>query len=55
MVAKKRCTLLDKATLLEKGIKILNPERFMWTQMKQNYDKYVEQMGSWKDIIIEED
>ncbi len=23
----------------------------MWTQMKQNYDKYVEQMNNWKDII----
>jgi hypothetical protein len=55
MVAKKRCTLLNKATLLGKGIKILNLEQFMWTQMKQNYDKYVERMGSWKDIIIEKD
>ncbi len=30
VVAKKRCTILDIATLLEKGIKILDLERFMW-------------------------
>jgi hypothetical protein len=32
---------MDKATLLEKGIKIPDHERFMWTQTKQNYDKHV--------------
>ncbi len=26
----------------------------MWTQIKQNYDKHVEQMEKWKDIIKEE-
>ncbi len=40
-VAKRRRAILDKATLLEKRIKISNLERFMWTQMKQNYDKHV--------------
>jgi hypothetical protein len=35
-VAMKRCTILDKTTLLENGIKIPNPEQFMWIQMKQN-------------------
>jgi hypothetical protein len=45
---------MDKATLLEKGIKIPNPERFMWTQTKQNYDKHVEQMEHLKDIAQEE-
>jgi len=40
-VAKRRHAILDKATLLEKRIKISNLERFMWTQMKQNYDKHV--------------
>jgi hypothetical protein len=30
-IAKRRCTILDKVTLLEKGIKILDLERFMWT------------------------
>ncbi len=42
MEAKRRHIILDRATLLEKGIKILDRERFMWTQMKQNYDKDVE-------------
>jgi hypothetical protein len=31
VVAKKKHTILDRATLLEKGIKIPNLERFMWT------------------------
>jgi hypothetical protein len=26
----------------------------MWTQTKQNYDKYVEQMENWKDIAKKE-
>jgi hypothetical protein len=30
-VANRRCTILDKITLLEKGIKIPVPDRFMWT------------------------
>ncbi len=54
-VAKRRRAILDKATLLEKRIKISNLERFMWTQMKQNYDKHVKQMDNWKDIVEEED
>jgi hypothetical protein len=28
-ITKRRCVILDKATLLEKGIKIPYPERFM--------------------------
>jgi hypothetical protein len=31
VIAKRRHTILDRVTLLEKGIKILDPERFMWT------------------------
>jgi hypothetical protein len=31
VVVKRRCAILDRATLLEKGIKIPNPKRFMWT------------------------
>jgi DNA-directed RNA polymerase subunit RPC12/RpoP len=31
IVVKRRHAIMDKATLLEKGIKILDPERFMWT------------------------
>jgi hypothetical protein len=54
-IAKRRRAILEKATLLEKGIKIPNLERFVWTQMKQNYDKHVEHMENWKDIVEEED
>jgi RIO-like serine/threonine protein kinase len=31
VVAKRECTILDKVTLLEKGMKIPNPKQFMWT------------------------
>jgi Mn-dependent DtxR family transcriptional regulator len=44
VIAKRRCTILDIVTLLEKGIKIPDLERFMWTQTKQNYDKHVKWM-----------
>jgi hypothetical protein len=54
-IMKRRCAILDKATLLERGIKIPSPEQFMWTQTKQNYDKHVEHMENWKDIAEEED
>jgi hypothetical protein len=30
-IAKKKHTILDRVSLLEKGIKILDSERFMWT------------------------
>ncbi len=43
-VMKKRCIILDRATFLEKGIKILDPKCFMWTQTKQNNDKHVERV-----------
>ncbi len=52
---KRRCMILDRITLLEKGIKIPDPKQFMWTQVKQNYDKHVEQMENWNDIDEEED
>jgi hypothetical protein len=55
VVAKRRCAILDKATLLKKGIKIPDPKQFMWTQTKDNYDKHVEWMEDWKDIAMEED
>ncbi len=54
-VVKRRCIILDRATLLEKGIKILDLECFMWTQMKQNYDKHIEQVEDQKDITEEKD
>jgi len=44
VVVKRRHIILDKAKLLEKGIKILDPKHFMWTQIKNNNDKHVEQM-----------
>jgi hypothetical protein len=31
IVTKRRCAILEKTTLLEKGIKILDLEQFMWT------------------------
>jgi hypothetical protein len=31
VIAKRRCAILDKVTLLKKGIKIPNPNQFMWT------------------------
>ncbi len=39
-----RHAIMDKAALLEKCIKIPDLERFLWTQMKQNYDKHIKQM-----------
>jgi hypothetical protein len=49
-IVKKRHAILDKVPLLDKGIKIPNLQRFMWTQIKQSYDKHVERMENWKDI-----
>jgi hypothetical protein len=40
----KKRAVLDRATLLEKGIKILNLDHFMWTQTKQNYDKHIKKI-----------
>jgi hypothetical protein len=31
-IVNKRRTILDRATFLEKGIKIPNPKHFMWTE-----------------------
>ncbi len=54
VVATKRSAILDKTTFMEKGIK--NLEQFMWTQTKHNYnyDKHVEVMENWKDIVVKE-
>jgi hypothetical protein len=51
---KKIATILDRTTLLDKGIRILNLDRFMWIQTKHNYDKHVEKLENWKDINEEE-
>ncbi len=53
-VVKKKHTILKRATLFQKGVKIPNLECFMWTKTKQNYDKHVERMENQKDIIEEE-
>jgi hypothetical protein len=42
VVVKRKRVILHITTVMEKGIKILNLEQFMWTQTKQNYDKHVE-------------
>jgi Mn-dependent DtxR family transcriptional regulator len=34
VVAKRICAILNRVTLLEKGIKIPDLEHFMWTQTK---------------------
>ncbi len=41
---RRHAMIMDKATLLDKGIRILDLDRFMWIQMKQNYDKHVERL-----------
>jgi hypothetical protein len=41
---KRRTTMLDITTLLEKGIPISDPDRFMWIQTKHDYDKHVERL-----------
>jgi hypothetical protein len=43
-IMKRKRAIFDRATFLEKGIKILNLDHFMWTQMKQNYDKHIKQI-----------
>jgi len=51
---KRRRIIMDKVTLLEKGICIPNLERFMWIHTKHNYNRHVERMENWKDINEEE-
>jgi hypothetical protein len=51
---KKRTTILDKTTLLDRGIFILNLDKFMWIQTKHIYDKHVEKLENWKNINKEE-
>ncbi len=55
VVGKRRRAIVDKVTFLDKGIKIPNPKRFMWTYTKENYDEHVEWMENYKDIIKEKD
>ncbi len=51
---KKRATILDRITLLDRGIFILNLDKFMWIQKKHIYDKHVEKLENWKNINKEE-
>ncbi len=55
VVMKKRRVIFDKSTHLEKAIKILNLQHFMWTQKKQNYDKHIKRMENQKDIATKKD
>jgi len=34
IIANKKCAIMERTTLLEKGVKTLNLEQFMWTHMK---------------------
>jgi len=52
---KRHAIIMDKATLLDKGIRIPNLNRFMWIQTKQNYDKHVKRLENWKDISEKEE
>ncbi len=52
---RRRATIMDKATLLNKGIRISDLNKFMWIQTKQDYDKHVERLENWKDISEEEE
>jgi hypothetical protein len=49
--ARRRTTILDKATLLDKGIRILDLDRFMWIQTKNIYDKHVERLKIGKTLM----
>jgi hypothetical protein len=54
VVVKRGRVILNITTLLKKGIKIQDPKRFMWTQTKQNNDKYVKNSctpSTWKYVI----
>jgi hypothetical protein len=52
---RRRTTILDRTTLLDRGIHIPNLNKFMWIQTKHNYDKHVERLKHWKDINEEEE
>jgi len=54
VATKKRHAIMDKATLMEEGIYILDPKRFIGYKRIYNYDKHVERMENWKDINEEE-
>jgi hypothetical protein len=41
---RRRATMLDIITLLNRGIHILDLDRFMWIQTNHNYDMHVERL-----------
>ncbi len=51
---RRQATIMDRTTLLNKGICILDPKKIMWIQTKQDYDKHVERLENWKNISEEE-
>ncbi len=42
--ARRRTTILDRTTLVNRSIHIPNLDIFIWIHMKQNYDKHVERL-----------
>jgi hypothetical protein len=44
MLQQRERAIMDRATFLEKGIRIPNLKRFMWIQTKENYERHVEKM-----------
>ncbi len=52
---RRRASIMDKATFLNKGIRIPDPNQIMWIQTKHNYKKHVERMENWKKINEEEE
>ncbi len=44
--ARRRSTILDITTLLDKGIHISNLNIFMWNTYELNYDQHVERLGN---------
>jgi hypothetical protein len=52
---RRHAIIMNKATLLDKGIRIPDLGQFMWIQTKQNYDKHFDRLENWKDINEEEE
>ncbi len=51
--ARIRTTILDRTTLLDRGICILDLDKFIWIQTKHNYEKHVERLENWTNISEE--
>ncbi len=44
-------TIINITTLLDKGIRILDLNKFMWIHTKHNYDKHVERLETEKTLV----